>query len=241
MISERVIPQYMETAKLYEPRGSSWKPRRFFAAVRTQTYVPFASLENNRSGHLIAHSSAPLFEAAELDAVVSECEQRALSMGGWTTSRHANYPTTDIPLAELPRTLDWFRDDALPSVVYPFLAQTYDFVLPDPSHLRVVDAFVVKYNASGGQIELKPHRDGSVVSFNIALNSLDDYEGGGTWFDRLQTSLRSEKGHILAHASALLHGGHPIQSGVRYILVAFVILRSYPNFASRFYEHVRDL
>jgi hypothetical protein len=41
-----------------------------------------------------------------------------------------------------------------------------------------VDAFVVKYDAAEGQRELKPHRDGSVFSFNLALNPLAQYEGG---------------------------------------------------------------
>lgn len=37
---------------------------------------------------------------------------------------------------------------------------------------------MVKYDAAAGQRELKPHRDGAVFSFNLALNSLAQYEGG---------------------------------------------------------------
>jgi len=40
----------------------------------------------------------------------------------------------------------------------------------------------IKYNASAGQRELLPHRDGSVFSFNIALNDDNEYKGGGTSF-----------------------------------------------------------
>ena len=98
-----------------------------------------------------------------------------------------------------------------------------------------------RYNASAGQSFLKPHRDGSVVSFNIALNAFDAYEGGGTYIARLDEGVRSDRGHVLSHASGMLHGGHPITAGVRYILVAFVILKEYANFAYRFYERVRDL
>ena len=62
---------------------------------------------------------------------------------------------------------------------------------------------------------------GALFSFNLALNDLEEYEGGGTYFRRLEGSggaaaLRSPKGHLLAHSSALVHGGHPISSGVRY-------------------------
>ena len=235
-VSERQIPAYVETMAFFEPR--TWKPQRRESFKATKL-VPMTSVEGSKDGHLISHSEDPLFEDAELDAVVKECEDVARGMGGWTTARHANYPTTDVPLAELPQTLDWFRNDALPSVVYPFLAEHYGFAAPDPSAFRVVDAFVVKYNATAGQKELRPHRDGSVVSFNIALNPLTDYQEGGTWFAGLGDAIRSDKGHLLTHASAQLHGGHAITSGVRYILVAFVILRSYPDWAVRWYKHVR--
>ena len=59
--------------------------------------------------------------------------------------------------------------------IYPFLASCFGEVLPDPRSLRVADAFVVKYNAAGGQTHLTPHRDGAVLSFNIALNDAGDY------------------------------------------------------------------
>jgi len=84
-----------------------------------------------------------------------------------------------------------------------------------------------------------------VVSFNIALNDMSEYEGGGTWIARLVKdsdtgSIRSDRGHVLAHASGMLHGGHEVEAGVRYILVCFVILQSFANFATRFYQAVRD-
>ena len=41
-------------------------------------------------------------------------------------------------------------------------------------------------------------------------------------------------------ASGMLHGGHEVESGVRYILVCFVILKNFANFATRFYQAVRD-
>jgi len=91
-----------------------------------------------------------------------------------------------------------------------------------------------------GQSFLKPHRDGSILSFNIALNPLSDYEGGGTYIHPLAEPVRSEQGHILAHASGVMHGGHPITSGSRYLLVAFVIVEGYANWAGRFYNRVRD-
>jgi len=233
MISERQIPAYRQTMKLYESRTG--------VATLPASAVPSVGIVADGDGFLVNHSEEPLFTEAETRAVVDECEARAATMGGWTTARHANYPTTDVPLQELPKALEWFRERALPETLYPFLAQSYAYCIPSPKSLRVVDAFVVKYNATAGQSFLKPHRDGSVVSFNIALNSADDYEGGGTYVARLDEGIRSDRGHVLSHASGMLHGGHPITSGVRYILVCFVIVKDFANFAYRFYERVRDM
>ena len=102
---------------------------------------------------------------------------------------------------------------------------------PDCDDLRIFDVFIVKYDASeGGQRELKNHRDASLVSLNIALNG--DFEGGGTWIDPLGRALTNEAGGVLTHPSAVLHGGRSITSGVRYILVGFLI-------SSSRVEHVR--
>ena len=97
---------------------------------------------------------------------------------------------------------------------------------------------------------------GALFSFNVALNDLDEYAGGGTYFRQLDgiegvdcaqgaeaaDVLRSPKGHLLAHSSALMHGGHAVSSGVRYILVAFCTIHpEHSEWASRFYAHVKDV
>ena len=222
-------------------------------------------------GPLIAHSTVPLVDAETCENIISECEAYAESTGGWTTRRHENYPTTDIPILKLPGTSKWFKDRLLPDIAFPFVAKAFEYSFPDSllgigakkeklsaavslgMGLRVVDAFVVKYNATAGQRELKPHRDGSVFSFNVALNDLDEYNDGGTSFRILQrlsnndsryrsSHIRSKKGHILAHSSALVHGGHPVSKGVRYLLVVFVSVDPlYRPWASSFYKRVRDM
>ena len=56
--------------------------------------------------------------------------------------------------------------------------------------------------------------------------------GGGTWFEGIGRSIPIGRGHICAHASGVLHGGHPITEGTRYILVAFVIVEPIPATAA---------
>ena len=51
--------------------------------------VPAREEVSVRPGTLVAHSQKPLVDAATCDKVIEECELRATSLGGWTTSRHA--------------------------------------------------------------------------------------------------------------------------------------------------------
>jgi hypothetical protein len=199
----------------------------------------FESLLPFQDGHLIHKTKQPIFSSDECQQIVAEAEQVASKIE-WTRNRHGNYPTTDLPLVELPQTLSFFNV-ALIERIYPALRCQFGNFLPDPSKLLVADGFVVKYDAVGGQTELKPHRDGSVVSFNIALNPAGDFEGGGTWFASLDQAIKINEGEMVSHASAILHGGHGITSGKRYILVAFVILEGYDSWSMRFYNQVRNL
>ena len=238
-------------------------------------------------GALVAHSKLPLVESDRCDAIVAECERHAHQRGGWSTARHESYPTTDVPVRELPETLAWLCESLLPDIAWPFLANAFGFALshagqrgaeggeqgmgrepvPDArAAIRVSDAFIVKYNATAGQRFLAPHRDGAVFSFNVALNDPDEYTGGGTHFRALEqphhqdeaaavgvdgggaspedgcaAAVRSPKGHLLAHSSALMHAGQPTSSGVRYVLVAFCTIDpAYASWASDLYEHVKE-
>lgn len=55
----------------------------------------------------------------------------------------------------------------------------------------------------------------------IALNGLDEYRGGGTFFPSLGRALRPAEGHALSFRGSILHGGDPILAGVRYIIACF--------------------
>lgn len=216
-------------------------------------------------GFLIHKTRKPLFSAEECQRIVDEAEDIASKIS-WSTDRHGNFPTTDLPLIELPETLKFLRF-ALVERIYPMLQKQFGVYLPDPTRLRLADGFVVKYDALGGQTELKPHRDGSVLckyhnkkilfpilcltktlthilfqmlAFNIALNPASEFEGGGTWFASFDDAVKIDQGEVVSHSSALLHGGHGITSGKRYILVGFVILEGYDSWSMRFYNEVRN-
>ncbi len=242
-VSEIHIPGYREskipfilTDKDLEDNGSA-----VLTQIEEATYSPndYSSLIPYQSGHLLHKTSKQIFTTTECQSIVQEAEKTALEMG-WTTNRHGNYPTTDIPIVELPNTMKFLRR-ALVERIYPLLRTQFADFLPAPHNLRVADGFIVKYDAAGGQSELKPHRDGSVLSFNIALNPSNEFEGGGTWFNSLNDAVKIDEGEMVSHASGILHGGHAITAGKRYILVAFVILEDYDAYSMRFYNSIRDL
>eukprot|EP00980_Cylindrotheca_fusiformis_P024382 scaffold11809_cov128-Cylindrotheca_fusiformis.AAC.21 len=199
----------------------------------------FQSVIPHDGGHLVHKTKKAIFTQEECQQIVDEAEAVA-SRIEWTKNRHGNFPTTDLPLTELPETMKFLRV-ALVERLYPMLREQFGTYLPDPSKLRLADGFVVKYDALGGQKELKPHRDGSVVSFNIALNPASDFEGGGTWFASLDDAVKIDQGQVVSHSSALLHGGHGITAGKRYIMVGFVILEGYDSWSMRFYNQVRNM
>jgi hypothetical protein len=61
--------------------------------------------------------------------------------------------------------------------------------------LVINDLFYVRYDATtpGAQRSLEAHRDGSLLSFSIALSSPDDFVGGGTRFVGADVVLRPEQ------------------------------------------------
>jgi hypothetical protein len=244
-VSELHVPGYAQTKLPFilspeedETRSSGSQQLlavdKHWSGCRYESSIPY------EGGCLLHKTTEPVFTSQECQLVVNEAERVASTVMDWTKNRHGNYPTTDLPIAELPQTLDMFKH-TLVQRIYPLLRSQFASFLPDPSKLRVADGFIVKYDAVAGQTSLKPHRDGSVLSFNIALNPSEEYEGGGTWFASNDSAVRIECGQMCSHASALLHGGHPITSGTRYILVAFVILEGFDNWSMRFYNQVRNL
>lgn len=243
LVSEVHIPAYRETKKAFIPTEEELASKLGCNEIHLEEHEydahHFSSMINYEAGHLVHKTNEPIFTSEECKNIVEEAEHVCSSMG-WTKNRHGNYPTTDVPIIELPETLAFLRK-SLYQRIYPLLRTQFSEFLPDGRKLRVADGFIVKYDAKGGQAELKPHRDGSVLSFNIALNSADDFEGGGTWFDSLDNPIKIDEGEIVSHASALLHGGQAITSGFRYILVCFVILEGYDSFSMRFYNKVRNL
>ena len=179
---------------------------------------------------LIVRTESRVISLEECAWVVAQAEAHAAARGGWSTSRHVAYATTDIPLHTIDTLRAWFPR-VLHERLFPLVASAPAFrALLEPiggaRALRVHDCFVVKYTgATDGaeqQKELHAHKDQALISFTIGLNSVSEYDGGGTYFEALDQTVPTDAGHFTAFASTLVHAGVAVTRGTRYVLVLFL-------------------
>lgn len=76
-----------------------------------------------------------------------------------------------------------------------------------------------KYAGNHRSVEL--HHDKCDVTVNIMLSRSNTYTGGGTYFPDACANVRLEFGEFLLHPGSCVHGGSPINSGTRYLMVLF--------------------
>jgi hypothetical protein len=199
-----------------------------------------------------AHVTLKVLSTTMCTDIVAAVETHQRDSGGWTTSRHYAVPTTDVPVHQVPQVLAAYNTIMKESIApmlgeqcvvvccllfvvligvcvcsllsnvsfFILLISLYRYSVP-ASSIRTIDAFVVKYDASK-QRSLPLHCDQSEFSLTIALNSLSEYDGGGTYFAEYGEVLNCESGGVISFRGDMFHGGHPITKGVRYILVAFL-------------------
>lgn len=177
-------------------------------------------------------SQAPLIPKEECTWAIEETERWAAENGGWTNARHAQAATTDLPVKDVPKLLEWFNEK-LETTLFPMLASRYADKISSASDLRAHDSFIVKYDAER-QNSLVKHLDESAFSFTIALNDRSDYEGGGTCFEGIRLkgagdkyeplTLNADAGGVVAFPGTIKHGGAAVTKGLRYIIPLFIYL-----------------
>ena len=173
-------------------------------------------------------SRSPILSPDECQEIIEECDNH---YWGWGTSG-SRYGTPAerigniIKLEDLSRTYSLVNFELLPRL-FPAIANAFPSLGASPTNLRLAGSRIVKYDASEGRVELGLHRDGKLITANIALNDMNDYEGGGTYIEGLHhfmdNPIKLEKGHVLLHPGDVRHGGAPITKGQRYVLVCFII------------------
>ena len=126
-----------------------------------------------------------------------------------------------IQVHAIPTVLAWLNRELRRNIL-PLLADLFMF---DPTHVRLRDAFIVKYEA-GKQSRLPTHVDESLFSFTVLLNDPLEFDGGGTFFEAIGGAVAGVgKGGMVSFSGRVRHGGVGITRGTRYILAAFLHLR----------------
>jgi hypothetical protein len=148
--------------------------------------------------------------------LIKESEKYAKQNGGWKTTRHIEYPTTDLPVNKIGSIFSFVSNSF--QTIIDMIKKSY--CVDDTFIFNVSDVFIVKYDANF-QNELKIHPDNSEISINILLSDPADFDGGGTYFEDGIVS-RLEKGDMLIHRGKTKHSGVSITRGKRYILVGFI-------------------
>lgn len=88
---------------------------------------------------------------------------------------------------------------------------------------------IVKYDVTKKERQkLDMHTDKSEWTFLIALSNGCgvDYEGGGTYFECIDATVHIQRGHALVFPGKLRHCGQKITSGLRFLLVGFLVDKS---------------
>jgi len=180
------------------------------------------------SDDLARVSLTPILSGQECKEIIDECESHYY---GWSSSNE-RYGTPSyrvghmLKLEDLSRSYTLVNFELLPRL-FPAIINAFPNLQTSAENLRLGGCRVVKYDASEGRVELGLHRDGLLITANIALNDWNDYEGGGTYVeglsDFMNNPIRLQKGHCLLHPGDVRHGGAPITKGVRYVLVCFIL------------------
>jgi len=221
---------------VYEALSCSERRRIEALAAKALTHWEEAGAPHPTTSSVLLTAGAQHCEDADayiVDGVLSEstCEHvlaaalsAAEARGGWDIDRHGKYRTTDMPLTAIGPVLEpLLREAVYDRILRPLCAR---YIGQDalPEHLRFSDTFFVKYEADGAsaQTGLSVHTDGSTFSFNVLLSDPADFEGGGTFIEPARATVRPRRGAAVVHSGQVRHGGAPISSGRRMLLVGFI-------------------
>ena len=150
----------------------------------------------------------------QCDNIIKEAISYA-DLHGWTCKRHDKYPTTDNKFQTSWQNYNCV-EKKVKKILFKKITKMYKV---NKKYLGINEMFIAKYHMNG-QKDLNFHKDGSEFSFIVTLNN--DYEGGGTYFDKNKKLYKLKKGDCLLFSGQNRHCGKPIESGERYILTGFL-------------------
>lgn len=193
-----------------------------------------------RNGDIVFESQQPLITAEECKAIIEEARATiAQGLMGEEADKNKNEaaPTNsqlgEARLSDMPSArLQWLQE-TLQKKFLPLLEDRFG-----ASNLVLYDGLVLGHQ---GPSRSQPiHRDASLLTLNVALSSLDEFDGGGTYVEAIDETLKINQGHLLCHAGGAMHAGIGISKGERWVLVLFVLAEKQPQMARRCHAEALD-
>jgi len=193
----------------------------------------------------------PLMSTAQAEKCLHLSKQYAARTQCWSkgkSDRHQSYATVDFAVEDCEELEDYLYDIGFQTKIFSFISAKYgiseldmfflDFFCARYEVIKPVDSDRYEDRSAFSMDRLPPHRDGSLISFTVALTPPSQYGGGGTFFDGLRDVqehpnhdhfLREggivrgkNAGDTVIHSGKALHGAHPVHLGERIVLVGFV-------------------
>lgn len=149
------------------------------------------------------------------DKIIKSCEEIA-GNETWPLM-HSAYKSSSISLDSLD-IFNQFMSDVFEKNIIPAIEESYKYNFS----WNIRDIFINKYDCAHNANGLSPHKDGSHITLNIALNDKSEYENGGTKFIDDNEVISLDKGEMLIHCGKELHTGVQITKGTRYVMVIFM-------------------
>ena len=197
---------YPELFQYFED-PNEWKLRFLTPELRSKRWEQYVKEE------IPNVYTIPAFTDEFCDKIIEEGE----ASNSWTFNRHQNYPTTDMLLSVL-----GLQETYVEILKEYFWDIAVDKFKLEEDYWRNLEAenFLARYQPFG-QYHLSLHHDWSQITTVVTLN--EDFTGGGTFFSKQKIRLQGKKGEISIHPGQVTHrhGGLPVLSGQRYIIVSF--------------------
>ena len=158
-----------------------------------------------------------VFTSIMCDWIIDETEQYAFKHG-WNTSRHDNYPTTDIELHNIQSVFSFMI--LFMQTVEKLICKSYSVKV---ENIDITEMFIAKYDEKQ-QNSLDMHKDGNGSNISISILLNDGFDGGDLIYEDGITS-HAEKGDMVIHTQRHVHGVTPVTKGVRYSLILFLQIK----------------
>ncbi|KAL7547385.1 hypothetical protein ACHAWF_012982 [Thalassiosira exigua] len=186
----------------------------------------------------VTRRDTPMFAKEECDDVVRKANEYYSSVDEhgvdreWPTLPSGQYYIRGFMIKDGPPEIkEWFLRVAK-TRLFEALNRQFPEFCGGVENLVVDNAYMFKYTAAPG-LRTEIHSDQGLLSFTFALNSIGEYEGGGTFVEGLARAdgggsphgniLEMDVGQCTVRPGGIRHGGNPLSSGTRYIIGGFCL------------------